>query len=193
MDAFIKIAIIGSIIILVGAVSTLAYLSESDFFMSPKRSGDQWTNTEEPTTEKFNKEESNTEESNKENQISTLFSTHKYNTVCDLGATPKEIMEKPLSTTFEIQGGIHNDNKYIIEFFKTNEIIGSLNINPDQIYGENGNANYDPIFFDVMFLMPVSLQIMDASPELIKTLSVVKDESQYSYMQRIVSQLNKCN
>ncbi len=188
MNTFIKIAIVTSIIISVGVVSTLAYLSESDFFMSPKRSGDHWTNTVEPTTEEFNKEESNNE-----NQITTLFNTHKYNTVCDLGATPKEIMEKPLSTTLAILGGSYNDNKYLIEFFKTNELIGNLNISPHQIYGENGNPNYDPIFFDVMFLMPVSLQIMDASPELIKTLSFNKDESQYSYMQRFVSQLNKCN
>jgi len=129
--------------------------------------------------------------------ITTTTSTtsHKYNTVCDLGATPKEIMEKPLSTIFEIMGGMHNDNKHLIEFFKTNEFLSKLNITPGQIYQESNSigANYDPIFYDMMFLMPVSLQIMDASPELIKILNVVKDESQNSYMQRIVSELNKCN
>lgn len=34
-------------IIAVGSISTLAYLTQSDFFTSPKRSGNQWSNTQE--------------------------------------------------------------------------------------------------------------------------------------------------
>ena len=46
MKTIIKIAIIVSIIISVGVISTLAYLIQSDFFLIPKRtSSDQWTNT----------------------------------------------------------------------------------------------------------------------------------------------------
>lgn len=126
--------------------------------------------------------------------ITAIASTtsYKYNTVCDLGEYEEFVKQKVLPVVFEIMGGKHNENERLAKFFKSNEFINSLNLNPDQIYGSNGNPNYDPIFYDAMFLMPVALDIMGASPELIKILSVHEGESQISYMNRLASEIDKC-
>ncbi|KEQ55899.1 hypothetical protein SCCGRSA3_02058 [Marine Group I thaumarchaeote SCGC RSA3] len=63
-----KIAIVVSIIIAVGTISTLAYLTQTDFFIVPKRSGNQWSNTELDCPENFIIYENNCVPVNSENR-----------------------------------------------------------------------------------------------------------------------------
>ena len=121
----------------------------------------------------------------------TYLTSYKYNTVCDFGEY-EEFMQKVLRVEFEIQSGMHNENEKLVKFFNSDKFISKTNITPDQIYGPNANPNYDPIFYDLMYIMPVALDIMDTSPELIKILNVHEGESQISYMNRLASEKDKC-
>jgi len=125
--------------------------------------------------------------------------TYKYNTICDVGDPLEFLQVEVLQVEGEILGGIHNENENLVKFFKENEILGRLNITPDQIYGitpdesKGVGPNYDPIFYDMMFLIPPALEIMDASPEFVELFTVQEGDSQSSYANRLHSEKNKCS
>jgi len=124
---------------------------------------------------------------------------YKYNTICDVGDYREFLETEVMQVEFEIWGGLHNENDKLIKFFKEHEILGRVNITPDQVYGvtptgSNGlGPNYDPIFYDGIFWIPPALDIMNASPELVELFTFQEGDSINSYTNRLESEKNKCN
>jgi len=115
------------------------------------------------------------------------LTTYKYNSICDLGNTPKEIMMSGLPVVYEIMSGLHNDNKYLINFFKTDELLSTLNLTPNMVFDtkepSNGSlrSNIDPIFYDSMFFMPTAHKIIGVNPDIIDMLKFHKEDTEISY------------
>lgn len=127
-------------------------------------------------------------------------SDYKYNTVCELGNTPKEIAESVIPTIFEIMTGLHNDNKHLIKFFETDKILSVGDISPDDVfsidYEKNENdllrRNVDPIFYDMSYWMSTAYKIMEISPEIIEIVEYNHTDTDTIYFTRIQSEISKC-
>lgn len=135
---------------------------------------------------------------NSKREIPIIGNSYKYNSICDINDLEKFMMSEVWATTMQITGGFYNDNPKVIDFFKSNELLSKLELTPQELFKkiETTNTlspNYDPILSDVMFWMPLTLDVMEASPELIETFSVDEFSSQAEYENRLLIEINKCN
>ena len=136
-----------------------------------------------------------------ENEIKTNLgiSSYKYNTICDVKSMPEGFNLAVIRIMFEIQGGMHNDNEYLIQFFKTDELMSRLGYTPNMVFGlENiyddkiNSFNQDPIFSDPTYFAPVILQIMDVNPKVIDMLMSIKERTPTEFFIDMQSELQKC-
>ncbi len=124
--------------------------------------------------------------------------SYEYNTICDITDLEKFMMEEVWVIHQEIMSGQHNDNPKVTDFFKSNQFLSSLSITPQQflIKVETKNTlgpNYDPIIYDMIFWMPLTLNIMNASPEFIEYFSVNDGTKLADHENKLLSEMSKCN
>ena len=101
----------------------------------------------------------------------------------------------------EIWSGIHNDNKHLIEFFKTDELLSLMNATPEMVFGKQVapssafgglGPNYDPIFYDAMYWSPVIHDIFDVNPKVSDVINIRSTDTERSYLERIYTEKAKC-
>jgi len=126
------------------------------------------------------------------NPTQTIMGTYKYSSVCEIGDLEKFFGEQVVQIHSEIVYGKHNENELLITFFKENELLKTSGITPSEILGPDTPPNKDPIFYDVMFYLPVTLEIMNISPELIEFLTPNEGENPLQYETRLKVEENNC-
>ena len=134
-----------------------------------------------------------------------ILKQYKYNTICDIANNEEGFQGELIRVHSEIMTGQHNDNPKLAEFLKTKPPFDVLGITPDQIFSEEENIfngqnkvsgrlapNYDPIFYDLGFWLPVSLDILGMSPELVDFLTLEGSKSQNEWSDNLRAELEKC-
>lgn len=128
-------------------------------------------------------------------------SSYKYNTLCDITSDPDQYASAFITAMFGMKGGMHNDNKYLIQFFKTDELMSKLGFTPDMVFGiedkrEDGRIlarNYDPIFYDTAYWSVPIWHIMGINPEIVNLLTSMRDGTplNMSYLE-MQTEFSKC-
>lgn len=113
--------------------------------------------------------------------------TYKYNTLCDIEDMEKFFIEEVWTTTMAVTNGHHNDDPKVIEFYKTNEFLAGLQLTPETFL-----PAAHPALTDVMFWMPLTLDMLNVSPQIKEILVIEEGQSQAEYEVRLTSEIAKC-
>ena len=126
---------------------------------------------------------------NEKSTVNLQEKSYKYNTICDIDDLEIFMLEEVWRTTMSITNGDYNDDPRVMEFFKNNEFLSDLKLTPEKML----TMELDHTMRDVMFWMPLTLEILDASPQVVNILSYDEEkEDQTPYENRILAEFNKC-